>query len=162
MSMTGVIRKISHNNVSFSLKIYPCLRKKNLDNVIFGLVQCDQMRCPLRHENPQQDMVDVYHSALTWRSRRVLKLETRKEFKSTIVKERPDNLVWEVMTCLCSSRMSNKGRGQPVKQYVTYLAWLLVGRYDFDDFEALRQMVASSTYSFITCLHIASQHRPLQ
>ena len=67
--------------------------EKNLDIVIFGFVQCDQMRCPLRHENPQQDMVDVYHSLLTWRSRRVLKLETWKEFTSIIVKERPANLV---------------------------------------------------------------------
>ena len=103
----GYFRKISHNNVSFSLKISPYLRKK-IDIVLFGFVQCDQMRCPLRHENPQQDMVDVYHCALTWRSRRVLKLEIRKEFKSTIVKERP---TWfEKLWLVCVSA------GGPIKQ----------------------------------------------
>ena len=43
MSMTGVIRKISHNNVSFSLKIYPCLRKKTLTSwflVSFSVTKC--------------------------------------------------------------------------------------------------------------------------
>ena len=77
--------------------------------------------------------------------------ETGKELADAM--ERP-SLVWKVMTCLCSSRMSNKARAQAVKQHVTYLAWVFVGRYNFHDdaydhlWTLFRQMTPHRTHSF--------------